>query len=58
MVSARLLPRHLMVWRVFALRYMLDAIIELLCVDVAVLVGLWLGVAGLRGVSLVTDADG
>jgi GPI ethanolamine phosphate transferase 3 subunit O len=32
-----------MVWKVFAPRYMLGAI-ELICVDVAVLVGLWLGV--------------
>jgi phosphatidylinositol glycan class O len=41
--SAALLRRHLMVWKVFAPRYMLGAI-ELICVDVAVLVGLWLGV--------------
>jgi phosphatidylinositol glycan class O len=42
-LSAALLRRHLMVWKVFAPRYMLAAV-ELICVDVAVLVGLWLGV--------------
>jgi phosphatidylinositol glycan class O len=42
-LSAALLRRHLMVWKVFAPRYMLGAV-ELLCVDVVVLVGLWLGV--------------
>jgi phosphatidylinositol glycan class O len=42
-LSAAWLRRHLMVWKVFAPRYMLGAV-ELLCVDVAVLGGLWLGV--------------
>ena len=42
-LSAAVLRRHLMVWKVFAPRYMLGAV-ELICVDVAVLVGLWLGV--------------
>jgi phosphatidylinositol glycan class O len=42
-LSAAWLRRHLMVWKVFAPRYMLGAV-ELLCVDVAVLAGLWLGV--------------
>ena len=46
--SAALLRRHLMVWKVFAPRYMLGAI-ELLCVDVVVLVGLWLGVGRIVG---------
>jgi len=32
-----------MVWKVSALRYMLGAV-ELLCIDLAVLGGLWLGV--------------
>ena len=32
-----------MVWKVFAPQYMLG-VIELLCVDFAVMVGLWLGV--------------
>jgi phosphatidylinositol glycan class O len=50
-LSAALLRRHLMVWKVFAPRYMLGAV-ELLCVDVAVLVGLWLGVG--RIVSRIT----
>jgi len=39
------------VWKVFAPRYMLGAV-ELICVDVAVLVGLWLGVG--RIVSRIT----
>jgi phosphatidylinositol glycan class O len=47
-VSAALLRRHLMVWKVFAPRYMLGAI-ELLCVDVVMLVGLWLGVGRIVG---------
>ncbi|KAF8465166.1 hypothetical protein DFH94DRAFT_784111 [Russula ochroleuca] len=34
---------HLMLWKVFALRCMLD-VVELLCVDAVVLVGLWLGI--------------
>ena len=42
-LSAAWLRRHLMVWKVFAPRYMLGAV-ELLCVDIAVLTGLWLGV--------------
>ena len=42
-LSAAWLRRHLMVWKVFAPRYMLGAV-ELLCVDIAVLAGLWLGV--------------
>jgi len=42
-LSAAWLRRHLMVWKVFAPRYMLGAV-ELLCVDFAVLGGLWLGV--------------
>jgi len=42
-LSAAWLRRHLMVWKVFALWYMLGAA-ELLCVDVAVLGGLWLGI--------------
>jgi GPI ethanolamine phosphate transferase 3 subunit O len=50
-LSAALLRRHLMVWKVFAPRYMLGAV-ELICVDVAVLVGLWLGVG--RIVSRIT----
>jgi GPI ethanolamine phosphate transferase 3 subunit O len=50
-LSAALLRRHLMVWKVFAPRYMLAAV-ELICVDVAVLVGLWLGVG--RIVSRIT----
>ena len=50
-LSAAWLRRHLMVWKVFAPRYMLGAI-ELLCVDLAVLVGLWLGVG--RIVSRIT----
>jgi phosphatidylinositol glycan class O len=47
-LSAAWLRRHLMVWKVFAPRYMLGAV-ELLCVDVAVLVGLWLGVGRIVG---------
>ena len=50
-LSAALFRRHLMVWKVFAPRCMLGAV-ELICVDVAVLVGLWLGVA--RIVSRIT----
>lgn len=42
-LSAAWLRRHLMVWKVFAPRYMLGAV-ELLCVDIAVLAGLWPGV--------------
>lgn len=41
-VSPTLLRRHLMVWKMFVSHYMLDAI-ELLCMDDAVLVGLWFG---------------
>ncbi|KAI0298191.1 hypothetical protein BC826DRAFT_1103125 [Russula brevipes] len=47
-LSAAWLRRHLMVWKVFAPRYMLGAV-ELLCVDVAMLVGLWLGVGRIVG---------
>ena len=47
-LSAALLRRHLMVWKVFAPRYMLGAV-ELICVDVAALVGLWLGVGRIVG---------
>jgi len=43
-LSAAWLRRHLMVWKVFAPRYMLGAVL-LLLVDVAVLCGLWIGVA-------------
>lgn len=50
-LSAAVLRRHLMVWKVFAPRYMLG-VVELICVDVAVLVGLWLGVG--RIVSRIT----
>ena len=42
-LSAAFLLRQLMVWKVFAPRYMLG-VVELLCVDVLVTVGLWLGV--------------
>ena len=42
-LSAAWLRRHLMVWKVFAPRYMFGAV-ELLCVDVAMFAGLWLGV--------------
>jgi len=42
-VSAAILRRHLMVWKVFAPRFM-AAVLELLVVDVGVLVGVGLGV--------------
>src|SRR5260221_13279304 len=42
-LSAAWLRCHLMVWKVFAPQYMLGAV-ELLCVDIALLGGLWLGV--------------
>lgn len=42
-VSAAILRRHLMVWKVFAPRFM-AAVLELLAVDVAVLVGVGVGV--------------
>ncbi|KAF8147389.1 hypothetical protein B0H34DRAFT_803370, partial [Crassisporium funariophilum] len=42
-VSAAILRRHLMVWKVFAPRFM-AAILELLAVDVAVLLGVAIGV--------------
>jgi phosphatidylinositol glycan class O len=42
-LSGAWLRRHLMVWKVFAPRYMFGAV-QLLCVDIAVLGGLWLGV--------------
>ena len=47
-LSAAWLRRHLMVWKVFAPRYMLGAVL-LLFVDVAVLCGLWVGVARVVG---------
>ena len=42
-VSAAILRRHLMVWKVFAPRFM-AAVLELLAVDVAVVLGVGLGV--------------
>lgn len=42
-VSAAILRRHLMVWKVFAPRFM-AAVLELLAVDVAVIVGMGVGV--------------
>jgi phosphatidylinositol glycan class O len=42
-LGAALLRRHLMVWKVFAPRYMAGAA-EMLVVDLAVLVGMWVGV--------------
>jgi phosphatidylinositol glycan class O len=42
-VSAAILRRHLMVWKVFAPRFM-AAVLELLAVDVAVVLGLGVGV--------------
>jgi phosphatidylinositol glycan class O len=47
-LSAAWLRRHLMVWKVFAPRYMLAAVL-LLLVDAAVLCGLWVGVARVVG---------
>jgi len=47
-LSAAWLRRHLMVWKVFAPRYMLGAVL-LLLVDAAVLCGLWVGVARVVG---------
>ncbi|KAH9048341.1 hypothetical protein EDB84DRAFT_1556964 [Lactarius hengduanensis] len=47
-LSAAWLRRHLMVWKVFAPRYMLAAVL-LLLVDAAVLCGLWIGVARVVG---------
>jgi GPI ethanolamine phosphate transferase 3 subunit O len=41
--SAAVLRRHLMVWKVFAPRFM-SAVAELLIVDLAVVVGVWIGV--------------
>ena len=43
MLSTAFLLRHLIVWKVFAPRNTLG-VVELLCVDVLVTVGLWLGV--------------
>ncbi|KAI0263618.1 hypothetical protein BC834DRAFT_938601 [Gloeopeniophorella convolvens] len=43
-LGAAVLRRHLMVWKVFAPRYMLGAL-ELVLVDAAVLAGVYLGVA-------------
>jgi len=42
-ISAAWLWRDLIVWKIFAPRYMLGAV-EPLCVVVAMLVGLWLGI--------------
>ncbi|KAG8982309.1 mannose-ethanolamine phosphotransferase gpi13 [Tulasnella sp. JGI-2019a] len=42
-VSAAILRRHLMVWKVFAPRFMLGAV-ALLCVDVALVLGVGIGV--------------
>lgn len=47
-LSAAWLRRHLMVWKVFAPRYMLGAVL-LLLVDAAVLCGLWVGVTRVVG---------
>ncbi len=47
-LSAAWLRRHLMVWKVFAPRYMFAAVL-LLLVDAAVLCGLWIGVARVVG---------
>ena len=47
-LSAAWLRRHLMVWKVFAPRYILGAVL-LLLVDAAVLCGLWIGVARIVG---------
>jgi phosphatidylinositol glycan class O len=47
-LSAAWLRRHLMVWKVFAPRYMIGAV-ELLCVDFVMSVGLWLGVGRIVG---------
>ena len=47
-VSAAILRRHLMVWKVFAPRFM-AAVLELLTVDVAVLLGLLVGVERIVG---------
>ncbi|KAI9442126.1 hypothetical protein H4582DRAFT_2126711 [Lactarius indigo] len=47
-LSAAWLRRHLMVWKVFAPRYMLGAVL-LLLVDAAVLFGLWIGVTRVVG---------
>jgi phosphatidylinositol glycan class O len=43
-LSAAWLRQHLMVWRVFAPRYMFGAV-ELLCIDAAMFVELWLGIS-------------
>jgi GPI ethanolamine phosphate transferase 3 subunit O len=47
-VSAAILRRHLMVWKVFAPRFM-AAVLELLAVDVAVVLGVGLGVERVAG---------
>ncbi|KAF7301116.1 GPI ethanolamine phosphate transferase 3 [Mycena indigotica] len=47
-VSAAILRRHLMVWKVFAPRFML-AVVQLIVVDVGVLVGFGLGVQHVGG---------
>ncbi|KDR72845.1 hypothetical protein GALMADRAFT_212861 [Galerina marginata CBS 339.88] len=47
-VSAAILRRHLMVWKVFAPRF-IAAVIELLAVDVAVLLGVGFGVERITG---------
>ena len=47
-VSAAILRRHLMVWKVFAPRFM-AAVLEMLAVDVAVILGIGLGVERIAG---------
>jgi len=47
-VSAAILRRHLMVWKVFAPRFM-GAVLELLAVDVAVVLGVGVGVERVAG---------
>ena len=47
-VSAAILRRHLMVWKVFAPRFM-AAVLELLAVDVAVVLGVGVGVERVEG---------
>jgi phosphatidylinositol glycan class O len=47
-VSAAILRRHLMVWKVFAPRFM-AAVLELLAVDVAVVLGVGVGVERVAG---------
>ena len=47
-VSAAILRRHLMVWKVFAPRFM-AAVLELLAVDVAIILGVGVGVQRVAG---------